>query len=126
MGRKLTKYSLVGVINTAAGYGTILLCLAAGIGDYAANAIGYAVGFTLSFVLNRRFTFGRRGAVGHGEVLAFAASACAAYAVNLAVLTAARSAIGEGNALAQLAANIAYTATFYVLSARYVFAERPR
>lgn len=121
---QIGRFGLTGIVNTVVGYGVILLCLSIGIGDYLANAIGYGIGFLLSFALNRRFTFGLSGQVQKGEVARFAVALTLAYAVNLVVLTVGRAFFGEGYALVQLPALAAYTAVFYVLSVRLVFVSR--
>ncbi|MFM0053588.1 GtrA family protein [Caballeronia grimmiae] len=51
------KYLLVGGLNTAVSTAIIFSLQAAGSGLVAANAIGYAVGIAVSFVLNSKFTF---------------------------------------------------------------------
>lgn len=126
MTERLARFGLAGLANTALGYCVIVASLVAGAGDYAANAIGFLAGFALSFALNRRFTFGVRGAVAKAEVVRFLLAVGAAYVVNLAVLTVARAMLGADNALAQLPAILAYAAVFYVLSARFVFPAESR
>lgn len=123
---RLARFGLAGLANTALGYAVIVLALVAGLGDYAANAAGYLAGFALSFALNRRFTFGIRGGIAKAEIARFLLAIAAAYAVNLAVLTIARTWLGAENALAQLPAILAYAATFYVLSVHFVFPRRSR
>ena len=41
----LARFIGVGAVNTAIGLAAVIACLQLGFGDYAANAIGYGVGF---------------------------------------------------------------------------------
>jgi putative flippase GtrA len=77
------KFLLVGAANTAVGLVVILgakdLLRA---GDVAANICGYAVGLTVSFLLNRRWTFGFHGE-GLASLLRFLTVFAISYTANL-------------------------------------------
>ncbi len=77
------KFGAVGVLNTALTMATFsLLTRALGIGEYWANAAGYAVGFVNSFLWNKLWTFkSRKFRV--SEFALFALVALAAYGVQL-------------------------------------------
>ena len=51
------KYCLVGVINTAIGYGIVALLIWLKIIPELANFIGYIIGISISYFLNHHFTF---------------------------------------------------------------------
>lgn len=119
--RRLFRFALTGLANSAVGWAVIFGGLWAGMSGLAANAAGYAVGLVLSFTLNRRFVFGVTGAVAGREVARFLAAFAVAYGINVAVLLAAQSVLGAGNPLAQLPAIAAYVVIFFVLSQRFVF-----
>jgi putative flippase GtrA len=54
----IVRFGLTGVLNTAVGLGTIFLAKwLLGMNDTAANLLGYCIGFTVSSVLNARWTF---------------------------------------------------------------------
>ena len=55
---QLLLYCLCGGLGVGSHYVTYYLLLKAGVGVQAANACGYTVGTLVSFVLNRRITFG--------------------------------------------------------------------
>lgn len=118
---RLFRFLLTGLANSAVGWAVIFGGLWAGMSDFAANAAGFGVGLVLSFTLNRRFVFGVSGAVRAPEVAKFLAAFAVAYGANLAVLAAARSVLGAGNALAQLPAIGAYVVIFFLLSHLFVF-----
>ena len=93
---RLARFLLVGMGNTLVSLAIIAALLASGTGPFTANAAGFACGFAMSFVLNRRFTFGMRGRARLFEVLPFAACMAAAYIVNLAVLGLFVDGLGDG------------------------------
>lgn len=119
--REAVLFGLVGIANTAVGYGTILVLMAANIGPVVANIGGYALGLCCSYILNSRVTFANRRA-GGGRVLRFLAVFAICWLLNLAVLTLTLTHLPA--ALAQLAAMVAYTALFFFLSRAFVFGKR--
>jgi putative flippase GtrA len=92
----------------------LLVVLALGGGDYFSNLTGYAAGLTLSFFLNRSWTFGDRTRLDPATVAKYLATFLVAYSVNLAIVAAARALGIVDNPLAHLAGVAAYTAIFYV------------
>ena len=118
---RMARFGTVGAINTAIGYGVILLGLAAGWSDLAANAAGYAAGICIGFLLNRNWTF--RASPGHGALARYVGVFAFCYGLNLAVMFSAK-AFGAPAPLAHLAAIAVYSVCFYIGSARYVFAGR--
>jgi putative flippase GtrA len=115
------RYSGVGVLNTALGLAVIWGLMALGTGPYLANALGYAAGLALSFVLNRAWTFRARGT--GWPVLRFLLAFAVAYAANLAVLSAGL-AIAPGAAYAaQFAAIGTYSVLFFLLCRFFVFGD---
>ncbi|TCM17104.1 putative flippase GtrA [Novosphingobium sp. PhB165] len=119
--RSALRFGLVGVVNTLVGFAMIALLLHLGAGDWLANAASYAVGLCVSFTLNRRWTFGVRGAVATQEVTRFLTVFALSYAVNVAVLGTMRSLGFAENLIGQGTAMVAYSAIFFLLSRRFVF-----
>ena len=120
---QLIRYAFVGVLNTGLGYAVIFLCM--GVFDWspvASNVAGYAVGFVVSFVLNRSFTFRSTGAA-RGELKRFLLIFALAYLANLAVLVLLVHAAGMGGGWAQVVAGIVYFALSFVLNKYYVFVD---
>jgi putative flippase GtrA len=89
--------------------------------DYLiANAIGYACGITLSFFLNRSWTFQHRGslfrsAIKWGKVTAVA------YAANLATVAIAHTHFGADRFMSQFFGVIAYSSLSYLGGKYYAF-----
>jgi putative flippase GtrA len=65
LGGSALRFGAVGLLNTLVGLLVILASRSAlGLPEVAANAVGYAVGLMVSFLLNRRWTFRHQGAWG--------------------------------------------------------------
>ena len=118
---RLFRFALAGLANSSVGWAVIFGGLWAGLSGLAANAAGFGVGLVLSFTLNRRFVFGVTGAVRGREVAKFLAAFAVAYGANVAVLSAAQSALGADSPLAQLPAIGVYVVIFFLLSQLFVF-----
>ena len=60
--RQGLRFALVGLVNTAVGLISIYAILYfTNAGPFLANGIGYAIGFSVSFMLNRAWTFEHKG-----------------------------------------------------------------
>ena len=119
--RAIVRYGVVGLANTVIGYGLILAGLFAGLNDYVANALGFAVGLCFSFFANRRFTFSRSGRATRQEAVRFLLCFTIAYAANLAVVTLGRTAGYPQNPLVQLAGMAFYSISFFLLMRIFAF-----
>ena len=119
----IVKFGLVGLLNTAIGFSIILAALAAGFGDYAANALGYGLGFMLSYVLNRYWTFAVRQPTSVAEMARFGGAAAFAYSANLLILGAFRTAGWVDQPVVHLMGMVLYSLSFYALSHLLVFGD---
>lgn len=115
------RYILVGLANTAVGYGMILsLQVQFGVHPVAANASGYVVGLLMSFALNRTYTFRSRRSF-RTSIPAFAAAAAGCYVINLAVLQFSITVLQLQAVFSQGMAICAYTVSFYIANRCLVF-----
>lgn len=114
----------VGAINTAVGLSLIQIGLWLGLGDYPANAFGYAGGFGCSYLLHRRVTFRADDGNHRSQLPRFAAAAALAYALNLLVVAIGKRLGLGGTIIPHIAATGVYAAAFYWLSRRFVFPDR--
>jgi putative flippase GtrA len=121
---RAVRFGMVGVSNTAIGLGLIWLAWH-GLGwpDLPANLLGYGVGFAWSYALNRRWTFRHDGPV-RASVARFALVCGFSYALNLAVLAAARAAMGPASFWPHVLGMVAYTASAFLGSHYYAFHVR--
>jgi putative flippase GtrA len=115
------RFAVVGMLNTVAGLAAIFAARALGLGEVPANATGYAVGLTLSFILNRRWTFRHRGPV-LALAFRFAVVTLAAWLLNLAVLLGLLR-LGVSAVLAQGGAVLSYTVVSYLGFRWWAFAN---
>ena len=108
------------MLNTALGLLVIFSAKALGADDVGANVTGYAVGLALSFVLNKRWTFGFSGDALPSLVRFFSVFALA-YLANLTMVLSLIAALGIDPYWAQALGVIPYTLIFYVGSRWYAF-----
>ncbi len=114
-------FGLVGLANTIVGYGTIILFMEGlGWSPWTSNAMGYAVGLAMGFVLNRRLTF-QSEVSGSGGFTRYVLAFILAYAINLIVLAVALGTLVDMRLVAQAIAMIAYTGVFFIACKYYVF-----
>jgi putative flippase GtrA len=117
----LTRYIAVGAFNTVAGLLVIYACkwiFAAN--DVTANAVGYAVGISLGFQLNRRWTFRSRAGL-YGSFSRYLAVLAGAYLVNLAFVMFAVHGLRINSYAAQALGIVPYTVLGYVGSRHFAF-----
>lgn len=118
------RFVIVGVVNTLVGLAIIYGCkYFLAMADVPANVVGYAVGLSVSFVLNSSWTFEYRGpklAAAGRFLIVFLVS----YVVNLATVMGLIHLGGVNSYLAQAAGMPVYTACFYLLSRSYAFRSR--
>lgn len=114
----------MGVANTAIGlaiayFGMAMLSL-----DYrVANALGYAMGCVVSFVLNRRWTFRHTGSWRAGAARWFSVIA-GAYLCNLGTIVFLHAVLGLDAYAAQLGGMVVYTGASFVGGRRFAFRTR--
>ena len=119
------RYVGIGVINTIVGYGLIFTLMFLGINPFLSNLIGYAVGITVSYILNKNFNF--RSEKSTKETFPkFVGVLLTAYVINFAVLFVCLKVLCLNKYLSQLIAGGFYT-LFGFLGNRYItFAEEKR
>lgn len=130
MTEQFIRFVLVGLVNTFAGLSVIFaLKYLAQSGDVVANGVGYLVGLTVSFILNRSWTFRHRGRIGPA-ILRFALVFLVAYGFNLATVLMLIHRLGVNTYFAQAAGLPPYMIVFFLLSKFFAFRDdtlaRPR
>jgi len=119
--REFARFLFVGVNNTFAGllviYGLKAVFQA---GDVFANAIGYLVGLSLSFALNRSWTFRHEGNIAAAGIR-FLGAFLVAYMINLAVVLVLIHWVDIGSYLAQALGIPPYTISFFLLMKYFAF-----
>lgn len=117
----IVRFVVVGLFNTAIGFGFILAALFLGAGDYLANALGFAAGIPIAYALHRRFSFKLTAAPSRAEFTQFLAVFLIAYGMNIGVLAVGRKLGYVESPAAQLLAIACYSAVLYVLNRLIVF-----
>ena len=122
------RYGVAGVFNTLVGFSIILaLDLGLRLAPHLANAIGYAIGICVSFVLSKLFVFKARKTA-RSAPARYVVAVAAAFALNQGVLTLAKLVLPTGplwSVAAQGSAAVSYTAALFLLSHFWVFAHAP-
>jgi putative flippase GtrA len=121
--RQMGRYALTGGLNTVVGFSVIIGLLSLGLGDIAANALGFCIGLLISFFVNRSWTFRQRSKPTRSEFGLFMLSFLMAYMVNFLIILSGSAAGYGGSWSLHLLGVCAYTGSFYLLSKHLVYGE---
>ncbi|CAG4885513.1 GtrA family protein [Paraburkholderia saeva] len=105
---QFAKYVLVGLLNSTIGLLLIYVSMMLGLSDILANAVGYLVGFGVSFMLNSKWTF-RQARITSSTFTRFLLVTGFAYAGNLCAMLLVRDGLHVDHHLAQLFGVATYT-----------------
>ncbi|MDG7001057.1 MAG: GtrA family protein [Nitrososphaerota archaeon] len=119
--KQLLKFIAVGVLNSMLGYSVIFGCMYLGkMAPGTSNVAGYAVGLTVSYILNRRYTFNSKKSR-RAEITRFMAVFLIAYALNLLVLLAMIHRFKMNADISQILSGVVYIAAAFIMNKYYVF-----
>lgn len=118
---QLGRYALTGGLNTAVGFTVIIGLLYLGLADIPANALGFCIGFLISFFVNRSWTFQQHSKPTRSEIGLFISSFLVAYMVNFLIILSGSAAGFGGSWPLHLLGVCAYTGSFYLLSQHVVY-----
>lgn len=116
----ITRFAGSGIINTIIGFIIIFFAMALGYSPMVSNVAGYAVGFTLGFVLSKKFVFRSNGHFA-AESIRYLIAFAIAFLVNLLVLRLALTYMNFHAVISQIVAAVSYTLLMYILTRLYVF-----
>jgi polyisoprenyl-phosphate glycosyltransferase len=120
----LIRYLLVGVVNTLVGLGIIYLAMYFLHMDLASsNALGYAIGIMVSFVLNKKWTFDSQDHLVY-SFLRYLLVLAVAYMANLATVLFANSHFDLNPYLSQALGIVPYTTIGFLGSRYFAFRDR--
>jgi putative flippase GtrA len=121
---ELVRFGLVGVLNTLFGLFMILaLMYLAGVDYLLANAVGYSCGITLSYFINRSWTFRHKGSMFQSAIL-WGKVTAVAYAANLGVVVVVHEYFGTEGFASQLFGVVAYSSLSYLGGKFYAFHQQ--
>lgn len=122
--RQLIRYGIVGVAQNAVGYGIYLFFTWLGADPKLVVGISYPLAMLVSFLGNKKYTFGHKGGTAGAGGRFLLAHACS-YAINLGMLAICVDRFGYPHQLVQLAAIFVCAAFLFLALKFYVFAVRP-
>ena len=122
--RQSLRFGMVGLVNTAIGLNTIYAVMFFfKVGPGIANVVGYAIGLTVSFLLNRAWTFSNKRPI--ALVLPkYLLVAAICYLLNLGAVLTAISYFSANPYLAQLLGVSIYTVCMFLSCRWFVFASQ--
>lgn len=127
--RQFGTFALVGIAGFAADAASLHLALLAGAGLYLGRVFSYLVAATLTWALNRRFTFAVAARPGIGEWVRFLLANATGGSVNYLVYAAAVTFVAVCAAhpvLAVALGSISGLALNYAASRAFVFRQSPQ
>jgi len=122
--KQFIKYFTVGVFNTVFGYFIIFGCMyLLSLSPEVSNVVGYLTGLTVSYVLNRNYTFESKQKPSQ-EIWRFIAVFIVAYTLNFLVLILLIHQLNFHEGLSQLVAGVFYVVSSFVMNKYYAFKKR--
>ncbi|MBB6305533.1 GtrA family protein [Rhizobium leucaenae] len=117
------RFGLVGIANTGLGLLTIYATMYFfRFGPLTANAVGYGIGFVLSFALNRKWTFQNNSSI-HQVLPRYIFAAALSYIFNFIAVLTCYQLFKTNPYLIQLLGIGLYTASMFLMSKFFVFPE---
>jgi Predicted membrane protein len=117
---QILKYLLVGIINTIVGYGIIFFLMFVGVSPEISNIVGYAVGISVSYVLNKIYTFQSK-AHPKKEFPKFVLSLLASYTLNFLTLVLCIHILKINPYISQIISGAVYTLSGFVFLKYFAF-----
>jgi len=118
--RIFIKYISVGILNTIVGYGTIFFLMYIHFSPEISNIIGYVFGISVSYILNKNFTF--RSENSHSRALPkFLISLGISYVFNLLTLMFCIHVLTINPYVAQIISGAVYTLSGFIFFKYYAF-----
>ena len=114
------RYILVGIINTIVGYGIIFFLMFLGVSPEISNIVGYAVGISVSYVLNKIYTFQSK-AHPKKEFPKFVLSLLASYTLNFLTLVLCIHILKINPYISQIISGAVYTLSGFVFLKYFAF-----
>jgi putative flippase GtrA len=118
--RKVSLFSLSGVLNTFIGYAVIFSLMAIGLTPLLSNILGYGIGFFLSFFMGKYVIFRSLDEKKIGELIRYFIVFIAAFATNFLTLNWFLK-LEFSPYACQLFGGVAFSTINYLLSRLWVF-----
>lgn len=118
---QFSKYIFVGGFNTVISYGIIFFLMYKGVSPEVSNFIGYAFGISLSFLLNKKYTFDTSSLVAKSSFYRYLLVMSIAYCINLLFVSLSYRVLGINPYLSQVLGGFFYTIVGFIGSKYFVF-----
>lgn len=116
-------YILIGIVNSVFGYFFIFLFIYSGIQEELSNLLGYILGISWSYYLNKKYNF--KSSAVHKEALPrFFISMAVAYIVNISMFSFFYRVIDTNVYVATIIGGVFYTFVGYFMSYLWVFRKK--
>ena len=119
---RIVRFLMTGVLNTLLGYLFIASFVFLGTGPFIANLLGFGLGLSVSYTLNKRLVFSDVAAKPF-QGIKYICAFLIAYATNLLVLSALLGMLNVNEYLAQFIAIMSYALIMYILLRYFVFTD---
>lgn len=119
---RLARFIVIGVANNLIGYGAFVVLSLVGVAAVPAMTVSYVIGMVISFIGNRKWTFGYRGSIVL-TLVRFAAANVVGYGVNYALLWLFVSLLGLPQIPVQLFATCSVAVCTFLMMRLWVFAS---
>lgn len=121
--RQVIRYGIVGVVQNAVGYGIYLFFTWLGADPKLVVGVSYPIAILVSFLGNKKYTFGHKGGIAGTGGRFLLAQACSC-GINLGMLAIGVDWLGYPHQLVQLAAIFVCAGFLFLALKFYVFAVR--
>jgi len=119
-GKQLFRYGLLGIVNNSSGYIVFLSITFLGIGPKIAMTLLYAIGATIGFFGNRKWTFAHNGSL-LGSSARYVIAHLLGYLINLILFVIFVDKLGYSYQLVQAAAIFVVAGFLFVTFKYFVF-----
>jgi len=121
--KQFIRYAVVGLASNAIGYVLYIVLTRLGLGPKLAMSLLYGIGVLQTFVFNKRWTFGHRGA--HGLVfLRYCVAYGFGYFINLLVLLVLVDQHGYSHEIVQGVMILSLAVMLFLLQKYWIFQSR--
>lgn len=117
----MLRYGAVGLVNTGVTAAVIFLLKLTGIHYSLYTLAGYAVGISVSFFLNRRFTFKKQNSKVSGQLLKFLSVTISLLLLTQLLQYLLIDVAGISETIGVILGMVFYTGTGYILNRLFVF-----
>ena len=122
--KKLIKFGITGVMNTAVDFIVFLLLTHSGINIYLSQTISYGCGMLNSYIVNRSWTFKAKGRFFGGQMVRFTAANLTLMVLSVGLMWVFTVQLGFAKIVAKLFTTAIIMLAGFAVNRLWVFKER--